>query len=158
MSPIARGWVGCASVGAGLLHVALALGRPLELAAALFAIGIVEFGWGAITLAEERALAPRIALFAALTPGILWAVALFAGVRLPFLPLATSTLLELFVAVMIAISIRRVDVAVAPSTRRLVLSLTLAVLTVAAVTLPALTLTQAEAPPAPLPTPEHGHR
>jgi len=159
MSATARGWVAFAAVAAGLLHVALAVGRPLELAAILFVIGLVEFAWGAIVLSRSAVLAPEVTLPLALAPGILWAVALFAHVPgLPLFPLATTTLLELFIAVMIARSIRRVDEPAAPSPRRHALGLALGLLVIAAVTLPALTFTQAEDPTSQLPPPEHGHR
>lgn len=155
MSPIARGWVACAAVAAGLLHIAVALGRPLEIAAALFIVGALEFGWGALVLAWSRLLVPRAALAGAFAPGILWLIAVVANVPgLPVLPLATTTSLELLAAVLIARGIR------GPSSDRALtpLSLTIAVAVIAAITLPALALTQTGPGTAQLPPAEHGHR
>jgi hypothetical protein len=155
VSPLARGWIACAAVGAGLLHIAVALGRPLELAAILFVIGTVEFAWGSLVLAWSRLLVPRVALAAAFAPGILWLIAVIAHVpSVSLLPLATSTALELFAAILIARGIRgeRRQRELTP------LSLVIAVVVIAAVTLPALALSQSETGIAPLPSPEHGHR
>lgn len=155
MSPLARGWIACAAVGAGLLHVAVALGRPLELAAVLFAIGTVEFAWGALVLAWSRLLVPRVALAVAFAPGILWLIAVIGSVPgVPVLPLATATALELFAAMLIAGGIRR------PSSERALtpVALAVAVVVVAAVTLPALTFVQTGPGTVELPPSKHGHR
>ena len=155
MSPLARGWIACAAVGAGLLHVAVALGRPIELAAVLFVIGTAEFAWGALVLAWSRLLVPRVALAGAFAPGILWLIAVIAHVPgVPLLPLATATALELFAAVLIARGLRG-----ARRQRELTpLALVIAVVVIAALTLPALALSQSEIGVTPLPSPEHGHR
>ena len=160
MTAIGRGWVAFAAVAAGILHIALALGRPVELAAILFFVGLVEFAWGAIVLSRAQLLAPEVALPLALAPGILWAVALFAGVDgLPLLPLATSTLLELIIAVLLARAVRRTQPPTDPSLRRQAIGIAIALVVVGAVTLPALTFTQSDAPASDIqPTPEHGHR
>ena len=159
MTSIGRAWVAFAAVAAGILHIALALGRPVELASILFIVGLVEFAWGAIVLSRARLLAPEVALPLALAPGILWAVALFAGVAgLPLLPLATSTLLELVVAVLLARALRRDAPPAEPSARRQAVGVAIALVVIAGVTLPALTLTQSTAPVSDIqPPPEHGH-
>ena len=160
MTSIGRAWVAFAAVAAGILHIALALGRPVELASILFIVGLVEFAWGAIVLSRARLLAPEVALPLALAPGILWAVALFAGVAgLPLLPLATSTLLELVVAVLLARALRRDAPPTEPSARRQAVGVAIALVVIAGVTLPALTFTQSTAPVSEIqPPPEHGHR
>ena len=155
MSPLARGWIACAAVGAGLLHVAVALGRPIELAAVLFVIGTAEFAWGALVLAWSQLLVPRLALAVAFAPGILWLIAVIARVPgVPVLPLATATGLELFAAVLIARGIR------GPARQRELtpLSLAIAAIVIAAVTLPSLAFTQPTTGTTQLPPPEHGHR
>ena len=160
MTAIGRGWVAFAAVAAGILHIALALGRPVELAGILFLIGLVEFAWGALVLSRAQLLAPEVALPLALAPGILWAVAIFARVGgLPFLPLATSTLLELIIAVLLARAVRRTAPPTDPSPRRQAVGLVIALVVVAALTLPALTFTQSDVPAGDIQTPdEHGHR
>jgi hypothetical protein len=155
MSPVARAWIACAAVGAGLLHVAVALGRPLELAAVLFVVGTAEFAWGALVLAWSRLLAPRVALAGAFVPGILWLIAIIARVPgVPVLPLATATALELLAAMLIARGIRGSgsERALSP------VALAIAVVVIAAITLPALAFTQSEVGTTQLPSPEHGHR
>jgi len=160
VTSIGRAWVAFAAVAAGILHIALALGRPVELASILFIVGLVEFAWGAIVLSRARLLAPEVALPLALAPGILWAVALFAGVAgLPLLPLATSTLLELVIAALLARALRRAAPPSEPSARRQAVGVAIALVVIAGVTLPALTFTQSTAPVSDIqPPPEHGHR
>ena len=65
----------CALIGAGLIHLALVMTAPLGLVitaplgltVALGALGFLEFGWGALTIAEPRVRAPRLAFAVALT-------------------------------------------------------------------------------------------
>jgi len=160
MTAVGRSWVAFSAVAAGILHIALALGRPVELASILFLVGLVEFAWGALVLSRAQLLAPQLALPLALAPAILWAVALFAGVAgLSFLPLATSTLLELIVAVLLARSLRRTSPPTEPGPRRRVIGIAIALIVVAGLTLPALTFTQSTTPASDIqPSPEHGHR
>ena len=110
MSPIRRTWIAFAAVGAGLIHLALALGAPAALAGALAIIGIAEFAFGLTTMAVARLLAPRATLAGALVPITLWIVAILVLDNEPALrvvPLGIASLLELFVAATIAMFLRR---------------------------------------------------
>lgn len=144
MSPITRGWIAFAAVGAGLIHLALAVSAPTIGALLLIGMGIVEFAWGVLVMFDERFLVPRIAVVAALAPVALWIAALLLGVDAfrPF-PLAIATLLELFIAVTIAVVQRRGRSAAAPGTRRYVAGLLAGALVVGIVTAPALGATEA---------------
>ena len=144
MSPITRSWIAFAAVGAGLIHLALVLSAPALGGVLLAGIGIVEFAWGVLVMFDERFLVPRIAVVAALAPVALWIAALLLGVDAfrPF-PLAIATLLELFVAITIAVVQRRGRTPAVPSTRRYVLGLLAGALVVGIVTGPALGATEA---------------
>jgi hypothetical protein len=144
MSPITRSWIALAAVGAGLIHLALVLSAPALGAVLLAGIGIVEFAWGVLVMFDERFLVPRIAVVAALVPVALWIAALLLGVdAFRPLPLAAATLLELFIAITIAVVQRRGRTAEAPSTRRYVLGLLAGAIVVGVVTGPALGATEA---------------
>jgi hypothetical protein len=116
VSIIARCWISFAAIGAGLIHLSLAIGAPTLLAVALGSLGFVEFGWGAVTIAQPRLRAPRVTFAAAMTPVIAWGVALIASglfdstqlaASLPLAPLAIAALLELTVAFGVAAQLRR---------------------------------------------------
>jgi hypothetical protein len=108
VSPITRSWIAFASVGAGLIHLALVISAPLVGGLLLAAVGIAEFAWGVLVMFDERFLVPRIAVVAALAPVALWLVALALGVQsFRPAPLAIATLLELFIAIAIATTLRR---------------------------------------------------
>lgn len=102
---------------------------PLVGGILLAAIGIVEFAWGVLVMFDERFLVPRVAVVAALAPVAVWLVALVLGVQ-SFRPgpLAIATLFELFVAIAIAVSLRRSRTAAQTSTRRFVIGLLAGVL------------------------------
>jgi hypothetical protein len=110
VSPIPRTWLAFAAVGAGLIHLALALGAPGALAAVLAIVGVVEFAYGLATMGAGRLLAPRATLVGALSPIALWILAILALDNEPALrvvPLAIASLLELFGATAIAVFLRR---------------------------------------------------
>lgn len=150
MSPITRSWIAFASVGAGLIYFALSVASPLAVGSLLAVVGIVGFAWGVLVMFDERFLAPRVTVLAALAPLGLWiTVLLIAGVSRdtalaqgfrPF-PLAVATLLELFIAVALAIHLRRGVVAPTPSTARFALGVVLGILIVGALVAPALAST-----------------
>ena len=105
-----------AAIGAGLIHLAIVIDAPLALTLVLGALGFLEFGWGAITFAEPHVRAPRLAFAAALTPVVAWGAALLlSGLfdstqlarSLPLAPLAIAALLELVVAAILAVQLRR---------------------------------------------------
>jgi hypothetical protein len=119
VSAVARSWLAFAAVGAGLVHLALVIGSAPASAAVFAVIGVLEFAWGLFTVATGRVAAPRAALVGALVPAAFWVVAIFAtsaahlpqlATSLRVLPLLVATLLELFVAATIAVSLRRSSV------------------------------------------------
>jgi len=116
VSIIARSWISFAAIGAGLIHLSLAIGAPTALALALGSLGFVEFGWGAVTIAQPQIRAPRLTFVAVMTPVVAWAIALIVSglfdstqlaASLPLAPLAIAALLELIVAARIAAQLRR---------------------------------------------------
>ena len=110
MTPTVRTWLAFAAVGAGLIHLALALGAPPALAAVLAIVGGAEFLFGLATIAAGRLPAPRAVLVGALTPTVLWILGVLALDNEPalrVLPLAISSLLEFFSAAAIAVFLRR---------------------------------------------------
>lgn len=147
MGPVARSWVAFAAVGAGLVHLALAVSAPPVVGILFAAVGVAEFGWGVLVVFDGRFLAPRIAVIAVLAPIALWIAALVTaldpGAFRPF-PLAVATLLELFIAVAIGLALRRAKPpGKAPSTARFVVGLAAGALVIGALTAPALGATQA---------------
>ena len=154
LSPITRSWIAFASVGAGLIYLALVISAAPVVGALLAVIGIVGFAWGVLVMFDEQFLAPRIAVVAVLVPIGVWLAAvllssagagdLAAGFR-P-LPLAAATALELFVAVALALHLRRGPRAAVPSTRRYVLWLLAGILVIGAIVAPALAATEGLAP------------
>jgi hypothetical protein len=144
MSPIVRGWIAFAAVGAGLIHLALVISAPLIGGALLAVVGIVEFAWGVMVMFDERFLVPRLAVVAVLAPIGLWIAALLldADSFRPF-PLAIATLFELFIAIILAITLRRPRAARATSTRRYVVGLAAGAVVVGLLTGPALGATEA---------------
>lgn len=139
MSPITRSWVAFAAVGAGLIHLALVISAPLLGGVLLAGIGIAEFAWGVLVMFDERFLAPRVAVVAALAPVALWIAALVLGVQsFRPAPLAIATLFELFIAIAIAVSLRRSRVAAPVSTGRFVIGLLVGAIVLGTLTATAL--------------------
>jgi hypothetical protein len=157
VSITSRSWLSFAAIGAGLIHLALAIGAPAPLAIALGALGFLEFGWGAITFAQPHVRAPRLAFAAALAPVLAWGAALLlSGLfdstqlarSLPLVPLAIAALLELVVAGILAMQLRRDrwagdSVAPSPGLARTVAGTLVAAVVIAALTLVALAGTPA---------------
>jgi hypothetical protein len=116
MSTITRAWIGLAALCAGLIHLGLVVSSPLPAAVVLVVIGLAECAWGVLAFARERLARPRLVLAGALVPTILWAllVAVASLSRTPalasflgFTALMIATLFELFVAIVVAVLIRR---------------------------------------------------
>lgn len=156
MSPLARTWLAFAAIGTGLIHFALVVGSPLALGIILAIVGLVEFGWGVLTFAREDVALPRLVLLGALAPLLAWGLLLVTSTAaetpaiaqsLPVFPLAIATLFELFIAVTIALHLRRQSehkpAARAPGVGRHLIGLAVGGLIVAALTTPALAATQA---------------
>jgi hypothetical protein len=156
VSTITRTWLAFAAIGAGLVHLALVISSPVPIAIALVLIGVAEFGWGVLALARERVAAPRLVLFFALVPMLLWGLTVASATlfedpgissSLGFGALAAATVLELFIAITLAVQLRRgVDFAAAPKTPpagRYILALVVGGILVGAITTPALAATDA---------------
>jgi hypothetical protein len=151
-----RSGMALASLGVGLVHLAVAAGSPLFLAVLLAGFGVAELGWGVTLLARGRILLPRAALPLALAPVALWGLDLTTAVALggsgmtaslPFGPMAAASLLSLFLAARLAFARRR-SLAPQPqaSAHRPVpylLSMTLGAMLVAGLVTPALAGTNA---------------
>ncbi|MET0887081.1 MAG: hypothetical protein ABWX92_11590 [Mycetocola sp.] len=156
MTDSSRSGMALASLGVGLVHLAVAAGSPLFLAIVLAGFGIAELGWGVATLATGRILLPRVALPLALTPIALWGLDITAAVAiggsgltasLPFGPMAAASLLSLFLAACLAFAQRRSlgprPEASAPRPVRQLLGMTAGALLVAGLVTPALAGTNA---------------
>jgi hypothetical protein len=149
---VARCALGFAALGAGLIHVALAVGAVPWLAAALVTVGAVEFLWGVLAVSRPGVPLPRVAIAAALVPPAAWIVLLVAAVPegpRP-LPMLAATLLDLAVAIGLAAGLRRAPRA---EPRHPLVGIAVAGVVVAAITVPALIATEAAAqlPIEPLP-------
>ena len=156
MSTVTRTWLAFAALGTGMIHLALVISSPLPIAAVLLLLGVVEFGWGVMTFMRERIAYPRWVLFGALLPILLWGLLTAAATALQTPTVASSlgltalglaTLLELFVAVVLAVQLRRgVDFSAPsrmPSAGRYLTGLLIGGIAVAALTTPALAATEA---------------
>jgi hypothetical protein len=140
-SAVTRAALGFASLGAGLLHLALAVGAAPLLATGLVVVGAAEFLWGVLTVSRPEALVPRVVIATALVPPTAWVVLLLAG--LPDqprpLPMLAATVLDLAVAIGVATALRRRE---HPEPRHPVLGVAIAGVLVAALTFPALIATE----------------
>jgi hypothetical protein len=151
MSTITRGWIAFAAIGTGLIHLAMVVGAPLPFGPALLVIGLAELAWGVCAMARTHLPLPRAAFAGALIPLLLWAAVLGVAVvldtpdiaaPLPFLPLAVTTVFELFAAAVLGARLRRSPApADPPSAGRYLTGLLVGSLAVAALTTPALAAT-----------------
>ncbi|MCU1405264.1 MAG: hypothetical protein JWQ43_1567 [Glaciihabitans sp.] len=156
MSTVTRTWLAFAALGTGMIHLALVISSPLPIAIVLVLIGVAEIGWGVLTFVRDRIARPRLVLVAAVAPIVLWAAVVLAaaatgtaavGADLGFSALAIAAVLELFVAGVLAVQLRRGINFAAPSRTppagRYLLGLVLGGLAVASLTTPALAATEA---------------
>jgi hypothetical protein len=118
MSPVRRGWVGFAAIGAGLIHFAVATTAAPALAIAASIIGAAAFGWGVLVLFDERFVAARVTVFAALVPIAVWVVAIIAGLgaSLHVLPLGIAAVCEMITSIVLAVQLRTRSTAVSTTT------------------------------------------
>jgi hypothetical protein len=109
-------WIGFAALCAGIIHLALITSAPLPVAIILATLGGIECIWGLVTFVRSRILAPRIALFGALVPTLLWGTLVAAASAshnpsvasyLGFGAMATATVLGLFIAIALAVQFRK---------------------------------------------------
>jgi hypothetical protein len=161
MSSILRGWIAFAGLGSGIVHLALAVDSPAGFAIALLLVGVLQFVWGVLTMAATRLIAPRAVIAGALLPAAaLWAAEIVTGGPVRALPLLVATVLELFVAMSVAVALRRGRPdGPPPSAGRYLVGLAAGALAVAAVVTPALAATRAGESAVPHGTFEdvHGH-
>lgn len=154
-STVARSALGFAALGAGLIHLGLAVGSGIGLAIGLVVTGAAEFLWGVLAVSRPGLPVPRVALAGALVPPVLWVLVLLAPVAGPRpLPMLAATLLDLAVAAGTGIGLRRGP---APEPRRPAVGIAIAAVVVVAITFPALIATEALSQ-LPAPPPAHdGH-
>lgn len=147
MTAVVRTWLGFAALGAGLVHLALAVDAPVGLATALALFGIAEFAWGVIAFTTARPPLPSVARAIALVPVVAWALALVSGLAfvgaVRVFPMLVASVLDLAIAIGITALLRR-----PPGDRPLRPAVTLVAmfagaLVIGAVTTPALAATQA---------------
>jgi hypothetical protein len=112
MSAVISGWLGFAALGAGLVHVALAIDSPPVLGIPLVVVGAAEFAWGVFAVTTPGVPLARTARVAALVPILGWAALLVVGAAGAFeglrvLPMLVASLLDLAIAVGITWILRR---------------------------------------------------
>jgi hypothetical protein len=152
VAPPTRAFLAVAALGAGLLHAALAPGAPLPLLILLLLLAAAELAWSATTLARDVPLLFRLVPVLALIPVGLWASLAVVGatatsgtvLALPLLPMGVASLLDVAVAAVSAVVLRRGRSASQQGgALRFVAVLALSASAVCAVTIPALGLTDA---------------
>lgn len=152
---VLRSWLGFLAIGAGLVHVALAVGSPAPVAVALLLVGAAEFGWGALAIARPTPPVPRLARAVAFVPVLGWTLLLVvAGTdslgpltsSTQLLPMLVASLFDLLVAGGLTAMLRRATATAPAATahpgRRLV-AVIVGALVIAAITAPALAATEA---------------
>ncbi|MBG6238618.1 hypothetical protein IWX78_001590 [Mycetocola sp. CAN_C7] len=116
MNGSSRSVMALASLGVGLVHLAVGAGSPLLPAILLVGFGIAELAWGVAILASGRILLPLAAFPLSLVPVALWGLDVTAAIALsgtgmtaalPFGPMAAATVLSLFIGFSLAASRRR---------------------------------------------------
>lgn len=153
-SVVTRSSLGFAALGAGLIHLALAIGAEVGLAVGLVVVGAAEALWGVLAVSRPGLPAPRISLAAALVPPITWVLVLTTSLTGPRpLPMLAATLLDLAIAVGIAIGLRRPSVR---ESRRPAIGIGIAALVVVLISAPAVVATGA-IDQLPVPAPAHQH-
>lgn len=147
MDAVVRAWLGFLALGAGLIHLALAIGAPVAVAAPLLVAGAAEFGWGVFAFTGPRIPVPRVARLLALAPILGWVLLLVAGgsgLGVRALPMIVASLFDVALAIGISIELRRADRPAAPvGTARYLLGVAAGALIVAALAVPALAATEA---------------
>jgi hypothetical protein len=149
-------WMGLAALCAGIIHLALVVSSPPAAAVVLLLIGLAEIAWAIFTVMRSRVSKPRVVLTGAAVPTLLWGI--LVGVAaishtpaiasyLGFSAMFCATIFELFVAVTIAVLIRRrTDFGAAtrePSAPRLLAGVLVGAILSALLVTPALAATDA---------------
>ncbi len=146
----APSWAAVSAWGAGLLELALGAGMMTSTGGAargagvvLVIIGACGLGWGALTLARGRVIAPRAGVAGALAGVVAAAIALgFDPARTSVLAVAAGSVLFVVVALLCGLAVRRGRTAGGSAQPRLATLLVAAVI-VAAIVTPALGATEA---------------
>lgn len=154
---VVRGALGFAALGAGLIHLAFAVGADPGIATGLVTVGALEFLWGGLVVSRPGVPLPRVALGLTLVPTAAWVVLLVVGVDGPRpLPMLAATALGFGIAIGLAAGLRRDP---RPEPAHPLVGVAIAGFVVAAVTVPALMATEVTSRlPAPPPheQPSHG--
>ncbi|MFZ4896241.1 hypothetical protein ACL9RL_17500 [Plantibacter sp. Mn2098] len=102
-----------AALGAGLVYTAVGAGSAPVSAVVLVAIGLLAMVWAVLVLARDRVPASRVSLGAAVGAILAWVVlAALGGIvpeavgGLPLVPLLASSVMLLYVAIVLAIRFR----------------------------------------------------
>lgn len=144
---------GIAAIGAGLVHLATAIGSPPAVAAVVAVIGVAEFGWGVVAVASRGIPLPAAARLGAVVPVVLWVLVLVvagpaqlgpftSSIRLA--PMLAASALDLVVVIAITAALRRAASGRSPRRGRgPVIATVLAGVAIAALTAAALTATEA---------------
>ena len=116
MNDSSRSVMALASLGVGLVHLAVGAGSPLFPAILLVGFGTAELGWGVALLALGRVVLPQVALPLSLLPVALWGLDVTAGIALggpsmtaalPLGPMAAASILSLYIGFTLALFRRR---------------------------------------------------
>jgi hypothetical protein len=144
---------GLAAIGAGLVHLATAIGSPPAVAVVVAVIGIAEFGWGVVAVAARGIPAPTAARIGAVLPIVLWVLVLVVAgpaqlgpftSTLRLAPMLAASALDLVVVFAVTVAVRRARAGRTPSRGRgPVAGVVVAGLAIAALTAVALTATEA---------------
>lgn len=156
ISTVTRSWLAFAALGTGMIHLALILNAPFGVALILGVVGAGELSWAVLTLIRERIAAPRLVICGAALPVLFFGVLAVVGTAIGVPEIAASlgttalglaALLELFVAVTVAVGLRRgrdfAAPSLTPAAGRYLLGLTVGGMIVGALTTPALAATEA---------------
>lgn len=157
MSAVVRTWLGFAALGAGLIHLALAVDQTLALAIVLVLFGVAEFAWGIVAFTADAIPYRHPARIVALAPVLVWALALVSGLAsagaVRVFPMLAASALDLGIAIGITLVLRRSADARAAEQRsertlsapRYLTAMFAGALVVGVVTTPALAATEAGA-------------
>jgi hypothetical protein len=149
---VARMLAGLAAVGAGLIHLASALGSPPAIAAVVAVIGSVEVIWGVAAVASHGIPVGNAARVGALVPVVLWVLVLLVAGPAQFgpftsalrlAPMLAASALDLVVVVSVTIARRAGERSSTRHPRGAVVAIVLCGAAVAVLTAAALGATQA---------------
>ena len=104
-----RTWPALASLGAGLVHVAIAAGSGWIVGGALVVLAAAELAWAALSLIRGRVVAPRLTLGISLAAAVASVSLVFLGrdLDLAAFPLLAAAVFDTVVAASAAVVVRR---------------------------------------------------